>query len=298
MSYFFSVFTIVCVNLIGILSIYVITGLNGMFSIGQASFMLIGGYTAAMVSVYLKLPMVVGVIAGVFVGALLALILGIPTVKLRKDYVALITFGFGEAIVALLNNMVSITGGAQGISNISKRTTPWLAFLSLVFVIFIVYNFQKSKYGRQSLAQKSDPLAAAAMGIDVNRIKLISFVFGGAIAALAGVLYVHFTTYIEPLGFGWQKSAEWLIMVFVGGINSLVGVLFTGALFSALPEILRFAGLWRIVFYCIIVLTIVNFRPQGIFGSYEPNFKQLGLHIKNLFNKLKNLFSARKGGTI
>jgi branched-chain amino acid transport system permease protein len=298
MDYFFSVFTVVCVNLIGILSIYVVTGLNGMFSIGQASFMLIGAYTAGMVSVNLKLPMGVGVIAGIVVGALFALILGIPTVKLRKDYVALITFGFGEAIVALLNNLVSITGGAQGLSNISKKTTPWIAFLTLILMIFLVYNFQKSKYGRQSLAQKSDPLAAAAMGINVNRIKLISFVFGGAIAALAGTLYVHFTTYVEPVGFGWQKSAEWLIMVFVGGINSLIGVLFTGALLTALPEILRFAGLWRIVFYSVIVLTIVNFRPQGIFGSYEINFKHIYFRIKSFIQTFINRIIAKKGGII
>jgi len=275
----------------------VITGLNGMFSIGQASFMLIGAYTAGMLSVYLKLPMVVGILFGIIVGILFALLLGIPTVKLRKDYVALITFGFGEAIVALLNNMVSITGGAQGLSNISKETTPWIAFLTLVFVIFLVYNFQRSKFGRQSLAQKSDQLAAAAMGINVNRIKLISFIFAGAIAALSGVLIVHFTTYVEPTGFGWQKSAEWLIIVFVGGINSLLGVIFTGAIFTALPEILRFAGLWRIVFYCIIVLLIVNFRPQGIFGSYEFDLKRIAKWIKNALLLIKNRITSKKGRT-
>lgn len=298
MDYFLSVFTVVCVNLIGILSIYIITGLNGMFSIGQASFMLIGAYTAGMLSVYLRIPMSIGILAGIFVGALFALILGIPTVKLRKDYVALITFGFGEAIVALLNNMVSITGGAQGLSNISKETTPLIAFLTLVFVIFLVFNYQKSKYGRQSLAQKSDQLAAAAMGIDVNKIKLISFIFGGAIAALSGVLNVHFTTYVEPTGFGWQKSAEWLIIVFVGGINSLVGVLFTGAVFSALPEILRFVGLWRIVFYCVIVLLIVNYRPQGIFGSYEFSLKRTIDWIKRNFLLFIKRINSKKGGAV
>ena len=258
--------------------------------------MLIGAYTAGMLSVYLKLPMVIGILVGIIVGALFALILGIPTVKLRKDYVALITFGFGEAIVALLNNMVSITGGAQGLSSISKETTPLIAFLALVFVIFLVFNYQKSKYGRQSLAQKSDQLAAAAMGIDVNKIKLISFVFGGAIAALSGVLNVHFTTYVEPTGFGWQKSAEWLTIVFVGGINSLVGVLFTGAVFSALPEILRFVGLWRIVFYCVIVLLIVNFRPQGIFGSYEFSMKQITNWIKRTYLALSDRNNSKKRG--
>lgn len=103
----------------------------------------------------------------------------------------------------------------------------------------------------------------------MSRIKLITFTLGGAISAFAGTLYVHFTTYVEPNGFGWLTSAGWIIMVFVGGINSLTGAIFSGMLLSALPEILRFADEWRIVIYSAIVLIVVNFRPQGLLGSYE-----------------------------
>lgn len=269
MSFYLSVFTGICINVIGVLSIYIITGLNGLFSLGQASFMLIGAYAGGMLSISYNVPLPVGIIVGVIIGIIFALILGIPTVKLGRDYVALVTFGFGQAIVALLNNMANITGGALGLSGVSKQTTALIAFLGLVFTIFIVYSFKKSKYGRQSLAIKSDPLAAAAMGINVDRIKLISFVFSGAIASFAGVLYVYFATYIEPGEFGWLKTADWIIMVFVGGINSFTGAIFSGIFLSALPETLRFAGVWRIMIYCVIVLIILNFRPQGLFGSYE-----------------------------
>jgi branched-chain amino acid transport system permease protein len=269
MNFYLNVFSSVCINMTGMLSLFVITGLNGMFSMGQASFMAIGAYAAGMVSTMLKLPMPVGVVVGVIVGALFALLVGLPSVKLRRDFVALVTFGFGEAMVALLNNFTSITGGAQGLSGVSSDTTPLVALLGLVFTVFVIYSFKKSKYGRQSLAVKSDELAAAAMGINVSRIKLISFILGGAIAAFAGTLYVHFTTYVEPNGFGWLTSAGWIIMVFVGGINSLTGAIFSGMILGALPEVLRFAEQWRIVVYSVIVLLVVNFRPQGVLGSYE-----------------------------
>ena len=269
MNFVLRVFSTVCINMTGMLSLYVITGMSGMFSMGQASFMAIGAYAAGMVAVNLHLPMAVGVVAGVAVGALFAFFVGLPAVRLRRDFVALITFAFGEAIVALLNNFVSVFGGAQGLSGVPGKTTPLIAFLGLAFSIYVIYSFQKSKFGRQSLAVKSDELAAAAMGINVSRIKLITFTLGGAISAFAGTLYVHFTTYVEPNGFGWLTSAGWIIMVFVGGINSLTGAIFSGMLLSALPEILRFADEWRIVIYSAIVLIVVNFRPQGLLGSYE-----------------------------
>ncbi len=271
MSFILTVFAAVCINMIGMLAIFVITGLTGKFSMGQASFMAIGAYAAGMIALSFKVPALIGILVAIFVGVFFAFLVGLPAVKLRNDYVALITFGFGEAIVAILNNFASITGGAMGLSGIPKKTTPLIAFLALVFCIYIVYSFKKSKYGRQCLALKSDELAAAAMGINVNRVKLIAFMLGGALAAFAGAIYVHFTTYVEPMGFGWLKSADWIIIVFVGGLNSLTGAVVAGLFLGSLPELLRFASVWRILVYCVIVLLIVNFRPQGIFGTYELN---------------------------
>jgi branched-chain amino acid transport system permease protein len=274
MAFILTVFAAVCINMIGMLAIFVITGLTGKFSMGQASFMAIGAYAAGMIALSFKLPMFVGILAAIFIGLLFAFLVGLPAVKLRNDYVALITFGFGEAIVAILNNFASITGGAMGLSGIPKNTTPLLAFLALVFSIYIVYSFKKSKYGRQCLALKSDELAAAAMGINTNKIKLIAFMLGGALTAFAGAIYVYFTTYVEPMGFGWLKSADWIIIVFVGGLNSLTGAVVSGLFLGSLPELLRFASIWRILIYCVIVLLIVNFRPQGIFGTYEFSFTE------------------------
>lgn len=285
MDYALSVVTSISISMIGVLAVFIITGLSGMFSVGTASFMLIGAYTAGMLATSCGMPMPVGIIAGMGVGMLLAYAIGFPTVKLRMDYVALVTFGFGEAIVAFINNMTSVTGGALGLSGINKETTPVIALIALVAVIFVVYSYSKSKYGRQSIAIKNNPLAAAAMGINVNSIKLLSFVLAGGIAAFAGVLYVYHTTFVEPSGFGWLKSADWIIIVFVGGINSLTGAVLSGLLLCGLPEVLRSMGEWRIVIYCVIVLVIVNFRPQGLFGKFEFSIAGIRNWFRRKFGK-------------
>ena len=196
-------------------------------------------------------------------------VVGLPTVRLRRDYISLVTLGFGEAIIALLNQTQSITGGALGFSGIPKKTTLTLALVSAILCIFFVSCFKRSKYGRQCIAARSDELAAKAMGINVPKIKMIALLISVAVTAYAGALYAFYTTYVDPGIFGWKKSAEWVIMVFFGGVNSLTGSLFSTVLLTILPETLRFAADYRTVFYAILVLIIINFKPEGIFGEYE-----------------------------
>ncbi len=285
MSYVGSVVTTVAINMISVLAAYIVTGLGGMFSMGTASFMLIGAYASGMLCVSFGINLWLGIIIGMAIGMGFAFLIGTPVVKLRMDYIALITFGFGEAIVAFINNTNNITGGAQGLSGISKETTLPIALIALGIVIFITYGYSKSKFGRQSLAIKNNPLAAAAMGVNVNRVKLLAFVLSGGIAALSGVLYIYNTTFIDPSGFGWLTTAGWIIIVFVGGINSLTGAICTGAILSVLPEVLRSAGELRTIIYCIVVLVIVNFRPQGLFGQKEFSIKGIANWFKNRAKK-------------
>ena len=259
----------VFIIMIGMLAVFVLTGLTGMFSMGQAAFMALGGYSAAMLSKFLNSPLWVTVPVSVVIGALFGLLVGLPAVRLRRDYVAIVTLGFGEAVVAFLNNSSSVTGGALGISGISQETTPIMIIIALVVIVTMIANLKNSKFGRQCIAIKGDELAAAAMGINVARIKLMVFVLAGAISAFAGALWVHTTTYIDTSAFGFTQSAMWIVIVFFGGINSLTGSLFAGILLGMLPEILRFSNEFRIAIYCAVVLIIVNFRPQGLFGSVE-----------------------------
>jgi branched-chain amino acid transport system permease protein len=261
------------ITLIGVLGTYLVTGLTGLFSFGQAAFLAIGAYVAAVLVKTTSLPFPLAVFVAVGCGVLFGLIVGLPTVRLRRDYISLVTFGFGEAIIAILNNTTNITGGAMGLSGIPQYTTPLIVLASVVICLFIVRSYKYSKYGRQCLALRSDELAARAMGINVNRLKLVTFLLASAITSYAGVLYGFFTTYVEPGAFGWVVSAEWLIIVFVGGINSLTGTVVSAVLLTGLPEMLRAASEWRITIYCVIVLLIINYHPTGIFGEYELSWQ-------------------------
>jgi|LSQX01.1.fsa_nt_gb branched-chain amino acid transport system permease protein len=282
----------VFILMIGMLGVYVLTGLTGMFSMGQAAFMAVGGYTSAMLSKYMGYPIYVTIPLAILVGAICGFLIGIPAVRLRRDYLAVVTLSFGEALVAFLNNTAS-TGGALGLTAIPRRTTPWLIVGILVVIIALVWNLKKSRFGRECIAIKSDELAAASMGINVPVVKLIVFTLAGAITALGGALYVHTTGYIDSASFGWDQSSLWIVMVFFGGINSLSGSIFAGIILGLIPEILRFSNELRIIIYCAIVLFIINFRPQGLFGEVELDFKTIRKAGLKVFTTVKRLFTAK-----
>jgi len=283
MNYYFTIATSILITLTGMMSIYIITGLTGLFSMGQASFMCIGAYTTGLLALSFNTPLILNMVISVIAGMIFAGLVGLPIIKLRTDYFALITLGFGQAIVALLNNLANITGGARGLNGIPRKTTFVIALVVFLICLYVVVNFKNSKFGRQCLAIKSDPISAASMGIDVSKIKLTAFIVASGITALSGSLLAHFTSYVEPNSFGWNKSAEWIIMVFIGGINSLSGAIFSGAILSLLPEVLRFAEELRIVIYSVLVLLVINFLPQGLFGKYEINAL-----INKIVSKLKH----------
>ena len=275
MEYIFTILTFTGITLIGVLGSYLVTGLTGLFSFGQAAFFSVGAYTAAVLVKNLEVPFLLAVPAAMAVGLVAGLIVGYPTVRLRRDYISLVTFGFGEAIIALLNNSTNLTGGAMGLSGIPRYTNFAVVWGSVAICLALVAGYKYSKFGRQCLALRTDELAAKAMGINVYRVKLVTFLFAAAMTSYAGVLYAFCTTYVEPGAFGWIVSAEWIIIVFVGGINSLTGSVFATLLLTGLPEVLRFASEWRIAAYCIIVLLIINFRPIGLFGEFELTLQWL-----------------------
>ncbi len=285
MDYFVSTVIFTGIALIGVLGVYLITGLTGLFSLGQAAFMAIGGYVSAVLIRNYNVPVVPAVALAIAAAMLAALLVGLPTVRLRRDYISLVTLGFGEAIVALLNNSANITGGAMGISGIPQLTTLPVVLVSVVVCLALVILYKNSKYGRQCLALRSDELAAKSMGIDVYRLKLITFLFAGALTGYAGVLFGFYTTYLEPAAFNWIISAEWTIIVFVGGVNSLTGTVLATILLTWLPEFLRFASEWRVAIYCVIVLLIVNYRTAGIMGEHELSPKTL----RRLFGRTKEV---------
>lgn len=289
MSLYLSIFTQILITVVAVSGVYVLTGLTGMFSLGQAAFMAVGSYASGILVVKYGLPFWLACAAAVLIAVAIGYVVGYPTVRLRRDYISLVTLGFGEAITALLNRATKLTGGASGFIGIPRKTTFLLALISAIAAIAIVSWFKSSKYGRQCIAVRSDELAARAMGINVPKVKMTAFLLSVAVTAFSGCLYAFYITYVDPTIFGWKKSADWVIMVFFGGVNSLTGSVVGAFILSGLPEVLRSLDQYRSIIYAILVLLIINFKPSGLFGEWELSPRGL----KSLGEKLAN--RSRKG---
>jgi branched-chain amino acid transport system permease protein len=279
-DYYMTVAVFSAITTLGVLGTFVLTGLTGLFSLGQAAFMGLGSYAAALAVVKYGIPFPVAALLAVLLSVGVAYVIGFTTLKIRQDFFALVTFGFGEALRAVMDESVKYTGGAMGFSGVPQLTTPGLAFGSLAVAVWLIYNVRRSKFGRDCLAIRTDELAAQVIGINSFAHKLRVFMLGAGLSAFAGVLMAFFTTYVEPAMFGWMQSAIWIIMVFFGGRDSLTGTIIGATMLSALPEVLRFASEWRVLIYCVIILLIINFRPAGLFGRWELSFAGLGAKLR------------------
>ena len=236
---------------------------------GQGALMAVGAYVSGLLVLRMGISYPIAFLLAIMVTVLLSLCIGGVVLRLRQDYCALLTFGFGEAIRGILNMSVQLTGGATGLAGVPIKVNFRVVLLSLVAVITITYLFKQSKFGRRSLAIRDNELAADVLGVPTVLHKMLTFAIGAAFASFAGCLYVFYTSYIEPSMFGWMKSAEWIIMVFFGGRGSITGVVGSGLVLLSLPELLRFADEYRTIIYCVFVILILSFRPHGIMGDKE-----------------------------
>lgn len=295
MSYTATVILNILITMTAVISMFVLMGLTGIFSMGQASFMCIGAYIVGILATKYDVPFLVTLVCAILGGMICAFLVGIPIMKLRGDYVAMVTLAFGEAIVAVLNTFSSVTGGAMGINRIPREINLVSGAVIVAVVIYLVLNFKNSKFGRQCIAVKNDPISAASMGINVTRVKMIAFMFAGALTALSGAMLAYTTSYIDPNSFGSAKSIDWISIVFVGGINSLSGSVVMACLFSVLTEVLRSTSALRTLIQCVVILVIINFVPRGLFGEYE--FKDIFLWVRKKLGKSKTMKNAGKEET-
>jgi branched-chain amino acid transport system permease protein len=284
-----NILTQVFITLIAVAGVYVLTGLTGMFSLGQAAFMAIGAYASGLLVLRAHLPIALACVLAVVMATGVGFLIGYPVVRLRRDYISLVTLGFGEAIAALLNRMTFLTGGASGLTGIPRTVGLGITAVSAVVVLVLVAFFKNSKYGRQCIALRGDELAAKAMGINVTKVKMTAFLLSVALTSYSGCLYAFYMSYVDPTGFGWKKSADWVIMVFFGGVNSLTGSTLGAFILSALPQALRSLQSYRYVIYAILVLIILNFKPSGLLGEWELSPR----NIRALFTK-RNKKTAKK----
>ncbi|MBN8751698.1 MULTISPECIES: branched-chain amino acid ABC transporter permease [Variovorax] len=236
----------------------------GMLALANAAFMGIGAYTASILTLNYGAPFPVAIAAGMAAPALVAFIIGKPTLRLSGVYLAMATLAFGEVVRIAILNAESLTGGALGLNGIPQSTEWWHVALALVLTLVVLWRIRRSKVGRAFEAIKEDETAAGLMGIDVAGHKMLAFVLGGAIAGLAGTLNAHLTFFIGPAEYGFNRAVDILTMAILGGIGSLTGPVLGGTILTLLPETLRGLGAFRLVVNGFILVLIVLFLPKGI----------------------------------
>ncbi|MEO6918909.1 MAG: branched-chain amino acid ABC transporter permease [Collimonas sp.] len=250
------------VNAMLALSIYV-TLSCGLLSLANAAFMGIGAYAASLISMQTGLPFPVALAVGGVLPALVALIIGIPTLRLSGVYLAMATLGFGEVVRVIVLNM-DITGGPLGLNGIPLKTEWWHIVLLLALTLYILARMRRSKIGRAFEAIKEDEVAARLMGINVSGYKLLAFVIGAAIAGVAGGLNAHYTFTIGPGNYAFENAVDILTMAVFGGTSSLVGPTLGGMILTLLPEALRDFNSYRAVVNGLILVLVILYLPKGI----------------------------------
>lgn len=277
-EYYVSVLILCCINAIIAAGLNLLMGYAGQISLGHAAFYGLGAYATAVATATFGLPMELGLVIAVGGSALVALIIGIPTLKLTGHYLAMATLGFGLVVFIFFNETISLTGGPSGFVGIprlslfgvtvqSDLSYYYLVATALALVIFISRNLIDSRFGRALKALHTSEKAAQIAGVDIARYKLMVFVLSAAFAGLAGFLYAHYLTFIAPSSFGFLYSVELLTMVVLGGMATLWGSVVGAFFLTSLPEFLRVFENIEILLFGAILVVCMMFLPQGIVGG-------------------------------
>ena len=287
MNYYFQILTVIMINSILAVSLNLVSGYTGQLSLGHATFMGLGAYAATLLTLKLHLPFLASIILGATVSAFFGFVIGVPTLRLKGDYLAIATLGFGEIMKNILLNL-KITGGPMGLRGIPKVTNIYVAGAALLLVIFSLNRIMNSRVGKSFIAIREDELAAEAMGINTTRFKILAFIIGAFYAGLAGGLYAFLFRYINPKDFGFMKSIEILCMVVLGGMGNTYGAVLGAFMITVLPELLRSVSpviaQYRMVLYGLLLVIMMIVKPQGIISG------------SSLSNKTKRKKLLEKGG--
>lgn len=266
---------LICINIILSSSLNLINGFTGQFSIGHAGFMAVGAYLSAVLSVKLQMPFIIALLAAAAGAGFLGFVIGLPTLRLRGDYLAIATLGLGEIIrITILN--IPYVGGASGFMGIPRHTTFTWAFFIMVFTLFFIKNFINSSHGRACISVRENEIAAEAMGVDTTKYKVLAFTIGAAFAGVAGALFSHYFYIAHPASFTFMRSFDILTMVVLGGLGSLTGSITGAILLTFISAALASYPEWRMVIYSLSLIVLMLYRPQGLFGNKELSLKLLG----------------------
>jgi branched-chain amino acid transport system permease protein len=298
-AYYYQIVILVGINIILAVSLNLINGFTGQFSIGHAGFYAVGAYASASAVYYGEasiraataflphwtqntLLLLIGLVAAATSAGIAGLLVGIPSLRLRGDYLAIVTLGFGEIIRVLILNIDSI-GGSRGFSGIPQLSNFFWVYFFVLVTLVTVQNVMNSGFGRAFISIRDDEIAAEAMGIDTTRFKVLSFVISSMFAGIAGSLFGHFTMNLHPNSFQFTTSFYLIIMIVVGGLGSIEGAVLGAILVTVILEVFRSFGSFRLVNFAVLLVLIMIYRPQGLLGGWTL-FKGRGMTARTSAN--------------
>jgi len=294
-NYYITILNQMVINMLVVFGLNFITGLTGQMNLGTAGIYALGAYTSALLSRNFGISPWLTMIAAVFVGFLIGRGLGYPSLKMRGVYLSLTTLAFSEIVRIFATNLVSITGGTQGVKNIPRfavgfiqldSNVKYFYFVLIVTIVLCLLSIKitHSKWGREFRAVKDNVDAIESLGLDIKKIKIRAFTIAAMYGALGGALYAHFNQFITSTSFTTDLSISYVIMLMIGGIGNIFGNIIGAIVITLLPELLRFLGDYYQITYCILVLLCAVFLPNGLISLYGK--------ARHLYEKK----SAVKGG--
>lgn len=288
-NYIGGIVILTCIMIIMATSLNIVAGFLGEMALGHAGFMAIGAYTAASVSIAMTsgssslpslLVLVVASLAGGAMAGIIGIAIGTPSLRLRGDYLGIVTIGFAEIIRIFFVNFQP-TGGALGLKGIPRIATLGYVYWIMVVVIVLIFTLGRSKFGRAIMSIREDEIASEAAGIPTTKYKVMAFTISSFFAGIGGSLYAHYQGYLDPNKFQFMFSIEMFVIVVLGGLGSVTGSILSAIVLTVLPELLRQFSEYRLLVYSLALVLMMIFRPQGIFGRYE-------FSLTNFFNNLNN----------
>lgn len=263
------------VNIILAVSLNLTVGFLGELTLGHAGFMSVGAYAGCMFTIYANLPtyieLPIALIIGGLVAAVFGCIIGIPALRLKGDYLAIVTLAFGEIIRSILMN-IEVTGGAGGLKGIDKSANYTLVFVIIVITVIIISNLVNSRAGRAICSIRDNIIAAESVGINVVYHKLLAFVVAAFFAGAAGVLYGHNLGILKPDTFDFNKSIEILVIVVLGGMGSIRGSIIAATIITVLPEVLRGLADYRMLIYAVVLIVMMILNASPKFAEFKRAF--------------------------
>ena len=286
-NYIQGILITIFIGIIMATALNIATGFLGQITLGHAGFMAIGAYTSSIITIAMKnadiladgywenlLRFLIGTTFGGLLAAVFGVIVGIPALRLKGDYLAIITLGFGEIIRVLLQNM-DLAKKGRTFTGMDRLSDIYVVFWIMVVSVSILYAFVNSKYGRAIIAIREDEIAAGATGLNTTYYKVLAFTLSAFFAGVAGSIYAHHIGALQPSLASFNRSVEFVAIVVLGGMGSLTGSVLAAMLLLSLPEALRAFSEYRMLLYSVALVLIMIFKPGGLFGNYEFSFVQV-----------------------